>query len=48
MEFCERGKDLKKLMPSVIMTNVFVLKGYVYHCNLGKVFHDFNMLTYYS
>lgn len=35
-------------MPSVITTNAFVLKGYVYHCNFGKIFHDFNMLMHHS
>lgn len=32
----------------MIMTNGFVLRGYVCHCKFGKVFHDFEMLTYHS
>lgn len=30
-------------MPSMIITNVFMLRGYVYHCKFGKVFLDFNL-----
>lgn len=46
IEFCEREKDMKKLHAINVSNIRFCVKGYVYHCDFGKVFQDFNMLMH--
>ena len=46
IDFCEREKDLKKLYAINGNDKCFCVEGYVYHCDFGKVFQDFNMLMY--